>query len=63
MTTYSTKVLEVLDNGDAVIELPEELMEELGWKLGDTIDYEFKDGQIFVRNLTKEAEEKDDASN
>ena len=58
MTTYSTKVLEVLDNGDAVIELPEELMEELGWKLGDTIDYEFKDGQIFVRNLTKESEEK-----
>ena len=58
MTTYSTKVLEVLDNGDAVIELPEELMEELGWKLGDTIDYEFKDGQVFVRNLTKEAEEK-----
>ena len=63
MTSYSTKVLEVLDNGDAVIELPEELMEELGWKLGDTIDYEFKDGQVFVRNLTKEAEQKDDASN
>ena len=30
--TYTSKVLEICDNGDAIIELPPELCEELGWK-------------------------------
>jgi len=32
--------------------LPEELMEELGWKVGDNLDYQMKDGSVYVTNLS-----------
>jgi formylmethanofuran dehydrogenase subunit D len=49
---YKSKVLEICDNGDAIVELPEELMEELGWKVGDKLDYQMKDGSVYVTNLS-----------
>ena len=49
---YNSKVLEICDNGDAIVELPEELMEELGWKVGDNLDYQMKDGSVYVTNLS-----------
>jgi bifunctional DNA-binding transcriptional regulator/antitoxin component of YhaV-PrlF toxin-antitoxin module len=52
MKSYTSKVLEICENGDAIIELPTELVEELGWKVGDVLDYEEKDGKIFVKNIS-----------
>jgi uncharacterized membrane protein (UPF0127 family) len=52
MKSYTSKVLEICDNGDAIVELPNELVEELGWKVGDVLDYEEKDGKIFVKNIS-----------
>lgn len=49
---YNSKVLEICDNGDAIVELPEGLMEELGWKVGDKLDYQMKDGSVYVTNLS-----------
>jgi len=49
---FESKVLEICDNGDAIVELPEELMEELGWKVGDNLDYQMKDGSVYVTNLS-----------
>ena len=49
---YNSKVLEICDNGDAIVELPEELMEELGWKVGDKLDYQMKEGSVYVTNLS-----------
>jgi hypothetical protein len=49
---YNSKVLEICNNGDAIVELPEELMEELGWKVGDKLDYQMKDGSVYVTNLS-----------
>lgn len=51
MKSYTSKVLEICDNGDAIVELPNELMEEMRWKLGDVLNYEEKDGKIFVKNI------------
>jgi len=49
---YTTKVLEILENGDAVIELPPELCQELGWRLGDTLDIDVdKDNNIIVKKI------------
>ncbi len=49
---YTSKVLEILDNGDAVIELPPELCEELGWAVGDTLDIDIdKDNNIIVKKI------------
>jgi len=52
MKSYTSKVLEICDNGDAIVELPNELMEEMSWKLGDVLQYEEKDGKIFVKNIS-----------
>ena len=52
MKSYTSKVLEICENGDAIIELPTELVEELGWKVGDVLNYEEKDGKIFVKNIS-----------
>jgi formylmethanofuran dehydrogenase subunit D len=49
---FDAKVLEICDNDDAIVELPEELMEELGWKVGDKLDYQMKDGSVYVTNLS-----------
>lgn len=52
MKSYTSKVLEICDNGDAIVQLPDELVEELGWKVGDVLNYEQKDGKIFVKNIS-----------
>ena len=49
---FESKVLEICDNGDAIVELPDELMEELGWKEGDKLDYQIIDGSIHITNLS-----------
>ena len=51
--TYTSKVLEICDNGDAIIEFPTEMTEELGWNVGDTLDITEKYGKIYIKNLTK----------
>ena len=52
MKSYTSKVLEICDNGDAIVELPNELMEEMRWKVGDNLKYEEKDGKIFIKNIS-----------
>ena len=52
MKSYTSKVLEICDNGDAIVVLPDELMEEMSWNLGDVLQFEEKDGKIFVKNIS-----------
>jgi len=51
--TYTGKVIEILSNGDGVIELDPEMVKTLGWEVGDELDYETKDGKIYITNLTR----------
>ena len=51
---YTTKVTEICENGDAIVELPDELVKELNWQIGDTLDYQLKDEAVFIKNLSKE---------
>ena len=52
--------------GDAIITLPDELVEKMGWKDGDTIDVGITDNcfdwgevpSMVLRNLTKERNDK-----
>jgi bifunctional DNA-binding transcriptional regulator/antitoxin component of YhaV-PrlF toxin-antitoxin module len=53
MKTFTSKVVEICDNGDAIIELPPELLEEMGWKEGDTLDISEKDGRVIIKKLMK----------
>ena len=52
--TYISKVIEICDNGDAIIELPPELVEELNWQIGDELSYDNKKKSIIIKNITKE---------
>jgi antitoxin component of MazEF toxin-antitoxin module len=51
---YISKVIDILENGDALVELPTELLEELGWKVGDVIDFDLKENSVILKNLTKD---------
>ena len=47
--TWTTILKDVGDgSGDAYVELPPELIEEKGWKEGDDIPIEVKDGKIYL---------------
>ena len=54
MKIHTAKVTEICENGDAIVELPDELVKELNWEIGDTLDYQMKDGAVFIKNLSKE---------
>jgi len=46
-----TRVLQVNDEG--VLKLPDDLIEELGWKLGDTLEWiDNEDGTWTLRNVS-----------
>lgn len=57
---FITEVKEITENGEAVIILPDELINELGWKEGDVLDFEVVNDAIIIRNLTKENNERCD---
>ena len=48
---YTSQVIEICENGDAIIELPDELMKEMGWKTNDLLNIEYVDGQVIVSKI------------
>lgn len=51
---YESRVLEICDNGDAIIEIPPELMEDLGWQVGDTIEIVEIQDRVILINKNRE---------
>ena len=51
--SYIATVVNIEDNGDAIIEFSPEMMEELGWKANDTLTIKEIKGQIIIENITK----------
>jgi len=47
-TCWKTQVIEDPDTGEAVIRIPEEILEHLGYQTGDTLDYQIIDNQIHI---------------
>jgi bifunctional DNA-binding transcriptional regulator/antitoxin component of YhaV-PrlF toxin-antitoxin module len=52
---YTSKVITINCFGDAIIELPDELVKELDWQVGDTLEYEIVGKTAIIKNLTKES--------
>jgi S-adenosylmethionine hydrolase len=52
--SYHSKVLAIDCFGNAIIELPDELVEELDWRVGDELDYKLEGKSVIITNLTKE---------
>lgn len=55
---YEAKVLALDCFGDAIIEIPDELVEELDWRVGDKLDYRLEGKSVVIKNLTKEQRNK-----
>jgi hypothetical protein len=51
---YESKVLEILDNGDAIIEIPDDLIDVLDWNIGDELNFDMLDNGIQITNMTKD---------
>jgi antitoxin component of MazEF toxin-antitoxin module len=51
LKTYESKVLKVLPNGDAVIDLPQELCIEMNWNVGDNLTYSLENDTIILKKI------------
>ena len=51
---YTGRVVDILENGDAILELPQDMLDELGWKYGDKLDFAKMNNSVIIKNLTKE---------
>ena len=54
MTDYIIEIQEA-DNGDLFIELPDDLIDTLGWLEGDILDWRIKDEGIILKRLNDPA--------
>ena len=53
MEKYSAQVVEVCENGDAILQFSEEMIQDLGWKVDDVLSITMVDGAVHLRNITK----------
>jgi hypothetical protein len=44
--TYQAEVVEILDNGDAILELPDDLVEDMGWYEGTKLNISMENGAL-----------------
>ena len=53
MEKYSAQVVEVCENGDAILQFSEEMIQDLGWKVDDVLSISMKNGAVHLKNITK----------
>lgn len=46
--------MEILDNGDAVIDIPEEMCQELGWDIGDELSVKSENDVIILTKVKRD---------
>ena len=54
MKKYSAEVVEICENGDAILQFSDEMIEDLAWKPGDVLSITMVDGAVHLKNITKE---------
>ena len=50
---FSTTIQECDNTDDLFVELPDQLIESLGWEIGDTIDWQIDDEGIIITKVNK----------
>ena len=56
MKKYSADVVEICENGDAILQFSDEMIEDLGWKADDVLSITMTDGVVYLKNITKHPE-------
>ena len=55
-----TVTVEKDNNGDLILPIPEELMEDMGWVVGDTLWYDIEsNGEVVIRKTKNESSEQE----
>ncbi len=56
MTKWTAQVIDILENGDAVVELPPDMLQILGWDEGDMLDISVdENNRIILHKVDKDA--------
>jgi|TARA_R110000868_G_scaffold366327_1_gene629251 hypothetical protein len=50
---YSAEVVEVCENGDAILQFSEEMIKDLEWNINDVLSITMVDGAVHLKNITK----------
>jgi hypothetical protein len=50
---YSAEVVEMCENGDAILQFSEEMIQDLGWKVDDVLSITMIDSAVHLKNITK----------
>ena len=53
MEKYSAQVVEVCENGDAILQFSEEMIQDLGWKVDDVLSISMVDDAVHLKNITQ----------
>ena len=53
MNKYSAEVVEICENGDAIIQFSDEMIQDLGWKVDDVLSISMVDGAVHLKNITQ----------
>jgi hypothetical protein len=53
LNKYSAEVVEICENGDAILQFSEEMIQDLGWKVDDVLSITMKNGAVHLKNITK----------
>jgi hypothetical protein len=53
---YSAEVVEICENGDAILQFSEEMIQDLEWKVDDVLSISMVDGVVTLKNITKHPE-------
>lgn len=48
---YTTEVVEICENGDAILQLPPEMCTDLDWRENDTLKLSVEGDAIIIQNL------------
>jgi len=61
--SFLTTVQQYDDSEDLYIEIPEQIIEELGWEVGDTLNWDIEKGNTIVLTKVQDTEESQGQSN
>lgn len=51
---YTANVVSILENGDAVLQLPDDLLADMKWSEGDVLDFSIENGNIIMKKIEHE---------
>ena len=53
MKKYNAEVVEICENGDAILQFSEEMIKDLEWNINDVLSITMVDGAVHLKNITK----------